>query len=151
MRKNIICIVLFFLIVILINNTFSYATEKINYNQGDKEKVIEITKVAEDRKQTIDQTIQGADDFISGADTSNTIDEKALKENIDLIYNILLGIGMIVAVACGIALGIKFMYGSLESQAEVKEKLIPYVIGCFVIFGAFGIWKIVINVMQTFN
>ena len=35
--------------------------------------------------------------------------------------------------------------------AQVKENLIPYVIGCVIIFGAFGIWKIVLTVLQSFQ
>ncbi len=31
--------------------------------------------------------------------------------------------------------------GSVEAKAQIKEKLIPYVVGCAIMFGAFGIWK----------
>ena len=42
-------------------------------------------------------------------------------------------------------LGIKFMIGSAEEKAQIKDALIPFVIGCIVIFGAFGIWKIFVT------
>lgn len=100
-------------------------------------------KVTEDRKQTIDGLISGADNFINSADTNNTIDKGSLKSTIDLIYNILLAIGLIVAVTAGAVLGVQFMTASADGKAEVKEKLIPYTVGCTVIFGAFGIWKLV--------
>ena len=99
---------------------------------------------------TIDGVIGAADDFISGAKTDNTIEQKGLQNTIDLIYNILLAIGMVVAVVAGIVLGIQFMTASTEGKAEVKEKLIPYVVGCVVIFGAFGIWKLVMVLIGTF-
>ena len=99
---------------------------------------------------TIDGVIGAADDFISGAKTDNTIEQKGLQNTIDLIYNILLAIGMVVAVVEGIVLGIQFMTASTEGKAEVKEKLIPYVVGCVVIFGAFGIWKLVMVLIGTF-
>ena len=95
---------------------------------------------------TIDGVIGAADDFISGAKTDNTIEQKGLQNTIDLIYNILLAIGMVVAVVAGIV----FMTASTEGKAEVKEKLIPYVVGCVVIFGAFGIWKLVMVLIGTF-
>lgn len=63
-----------------------------------------------------------------------------------MIYNILLIIGMAVAVVIASILGIKFMIGSMEEKAQIKESLIPFIIGCIVVFGAFGIWKIFINI-----
>ena len=91
----------------------------------------------------IDGVISGADNFINSADTNNTIEQGSLKSTIDLIYNILLAIGLIVAVTAGAVLGVQFMMASADGKAEVKEKLIPYTVGCTVIFGAFGIWKLV--------
>ena len=54
---------------------------------------------------------------------------------------------MVLSVIVGIALGIIYMMSSAVNKAEVKEKLIPFLIGSFVIFGAFGIWKIAINTL----
>lgn len=48
----------------------------------------------------------------------------------------------------GIIIGIQFMVASAEDKAKVKEALVPYVIGCIVIFGAFTIWSTVVNIMQ---
>ena len=100
---------------------------------------------------SIDATIQGAQDFIDSADTTGTIDEAAVQRNVGFIYNIFFACGMVIAVVCGVCLGIKFMVSSTEGKAEVKELLLPYIIGCVIIFGAFGIWKIVITVMEAFN
>ena len=40
------------------------------------------------------------------------------------------------------------MTQSVEEQAKVKETLIIYAVGCIVTFGAFGIWKMVIEIMK---
>ena len=37
------------------------------------------------------------------------------------------------------------MLSEAEGQAKVKEMLIPFVIGCIVVFGGFGIWKIALS------
>ena len=37
------------------------------------------------------------------------------------------------------------MLGSIEEKANIKESLIPFVIGCIVVFGAFGIWRIFVS------
>ena len=67
----------------------------------------------------------------------------------DTLYNILFTIGVVVAAIFGIIIGIQFVTGSVEQKAKVKETLIPYFVGCFVIFGAFGIWKLVITILRV--
>ena len=97
--------------------------------------------------RSIDEIVEGADNFIDNAKTSKTIDEGSLQDSIDITYNVFLAIGLIAAVVAGLILGIQFMMGATEEKANVKEKLIPYTVGCVVIFGAFGIWKIVITLL----
>ena len=97
----------------------------------------------------LDGIMGGADNFIEKGKTgTNTIDQKQLQDTSDLIYNILLGISMVLAVIVGMILGIKYMMSSTEEKAEIKETLIPYVVACVITFGAFTIWKIVINIIQ---
>ncbi len=81
-----------------------------------------------------------------GDDISETLETGKLEGTSDYIYNILLGIGIMVAVIIGMILGIQFMAASAGEKAKVKEALIPYVIGCIVVFGSFTIWKIVVNI-----
>ena len=40
------------------------------------------------------------------------------------------------------------MMGSASQKAETKELIIPYIVGCVVVFGAFIIWKIVIELFN---
>lgn len=97
---------------------------------------------------SIMDSMSGADSFISAGQNSNMIvvDKAELKGASDSIFNILLLAGMIIAVILSSILGIKFMMGSVEEKAQVKETLIPFVIGCIVIFGAFTIWKIFVTI-----
>ena len=98
----------------------------------------------------IGDVIGGADSFISkgqkGADSTISSDEIQTTSN--LIYNVLLIVGVCIAVIIGVILGIQFITGSVEQKSKVKETLIPYVTGCIVIFGAFGIWKLVITILR---
>ena len=91
--------------------------------------------------------ITGGDDFINAGKGDNTtsIDYGKLQNTSNEIYN-LLTCAVIVAVIISAILGIKFMLGSMEEKAQIKEALIPFVIGCIVAFGAFGIWKIFITI-----
>lgn len=91
--------------------------------------------------------IKGGDSFLSSGKTSDIIvNESKLKGSSEIIYNILLIFGMCIAVVISAILGIKFMIGSVEEKAEIKDSLIPFIIGCIVVFGAFGIWKIFVTI-----
>ena len=94
----------------------------------------------------ISTIISDGDGFLSASDgESDTIDTTQLGKTNTSIYNILLGIGITIAVVVGAVLGIQFIFQSAEGKAKISEALIPYIVGCFVVFGAFGIWKIAIN------
>ena len=67
------------------------------------------------------------------------------------ILGVLQTVGVILAVIILVVLGIKYMFGSIEEQVKVKETLFPYLIGCIVVFSAFAIWKIVVNVLSKIS
>ncbi len=92
---------------------------------------------------TIDGYMNDGKDFISGGEKNSSINQGQLQKTSNILYNIFLGAGIIIAILVGMFLGIKYMMGSIEEKAELKETLIAYVVGCIVIFGAFGIWKLV--------
>ena len=97
---------------------------------------------------TISNIIQGADGFITNGSSTDVIATDKLKSASDIIYNILLILGTIIAVIVGVVLGIQFIMGSVEQKAKVKDSLIPFIVGCVVIFGAFEIWKLVITILR---
>lgn len=81
--------------------------------------------------------------------SNNIIEDTEVDQEFNRIYNILFGIGIALSVIIGAVLGIKFMLGTVEEQAKVKEMLMPYIVGCIVIFGAFGIWRLAINIFSN--
>lgn len=81
-------------------------------------------------------------------DENNYVNEKSLKDASSNIYNTFYVIGMILMAIVGIVLGMQFISSGVEGKAQVKEALIAYVIGCIVIFGAYGIWKLSIGVFK---
>ena len=99
----------------------------------------------------ISDVITGGDNFLkAGEGQSVGIDETKLQNTSDIIYNILLILGMCIAVITSGILGIKFMIGSAEEKAQIKDALIPFVIGCVVVFGAFAFWKIFVIIGNDF-
>lgn len=121
-KKRMIIINIILLITIIFSNTNVYAT-------------------------TMGEIIDDADGFLrQGNSVASTIDKTKLNDTSNTIYNILLTIAIVLAVIIGMIIGIQFMLGSVEEQAKVKETLVPYIVGVFVVFAAFGIWKIVVNI-----
>ena len=105
------------------------------------------TKVGDTSTGTTDEAMQNADNFIDSG-SNDKINSASLQDLSNSIYNIALIAGIVIAVLVGAILGIKFMTGSVEEKADVKKLLIPYVVGCVVIFGAFGIWKLVVTILS---
>lgn len=79
----------------------------------------------------------------------NVISGRQVRNQVNIIYNILFALGVVLSVIIAAALGIKFMLGSVEEKAEIKKAILPYVAGCIVMFGAFGIWKLMINLISS--
>ena len=100
----------------------------------------------------LSEVISGGDAFIEmgkeASEQNEVINGQTLKEASNSIYNTLFLIGIVVAVIVGMILGIQFITGSVEQKSKIKEAIIPYVVGCVVIFGAFGIWKLVITILR---
>lgn len=71
------------------------------------------------------------------------------RQGVDKIYYTFLTISIVVAVLIGVIMAIQFMTSGASGQAKVKEKLVPYAVGAFVVFGAFAIWKIVYDILNN--
>jgi len=96
---------------------------------------------------TGDELVSEADSFIQKG-SEGTFDTTILKPGISNLFNIALTIAIAIASVLAAVLGIKFLVGSVEEQAEVKKALLPLLAGCIVAFGAFGIWKIVLTFIE---
>lgn len=128
MKKKIRCILLILITIILLQHTLL---------------------ITQSNAGTIDDIFKQGQDFIDKSEDGITVDETKLKNANDIIFNILYYGGMGIAVIFGAVIGIKFMMASVEEKAKIKETMLPYVIGCVVVFGAFTIWKIVVEALGT--
>ena len=79
-----------------------------------------------------------------GKDANTMINRDKLRDTSNKIFGALFIVGVVITVGIGGVLGIRFMMASAEEKAEIKQALVPYIIGCIVIYGAFGIWKLIV-------
>lgn len=94
----------------------------------------------------VSDMFQSADDFLAaGSSPTTVIDEKKLQSTSGTIYKWLMTIAICVAVIIGAVIGVQFIVGSVEGKAKIQEALVPYIVGCVVIFGSFFIWKTLVN------
>lgn len=96
---------------------------------------------------SLDDMMNDADTFINSGGTLQ-YKQSALQEFSANFYNIMLTVGVAIAVIVGGVLGIKFMTSSVEGKADVKKMLIAYAVGCVIVFGGFGIWKLVVTILE---
>ena len=83
-----------------------------------------------------------------GKPIEETINRTELNKTAAFIFNLLKAIGIVILLALGIVLGIKFMVASADNKAKIKEALIAYSVSCLVFFSAYRIWAIAVNVSQ---
>ncbi len=123
--SKIITFILIMLCILVLNNNIIYASSLSN-------------------------AVEGAQGFIDAGveDESPAISDETLQNMSNSLYNAILVVATIIAIIVGLFIGLKFITGSISEKVEVKKMLIPYIAGCIVIFGAFGIWKIVVNILS---
>lgn len=96
----------------------------------------------------IGNVVRGAQDFLDEGE--EMVADEAMQVFSSSLVNLFMAAGTVIAVIVISILGIKYMMGSVEEKAEIKETLIPFIAGCVVIFGAFTIWKIAIIIGSDF-
>ena len=98
---------------------------------------------------TFGDIMKQGDNFIASNDSNiKTLKDDGITNLSNTLYNILLIIAIIAAFIVGGILGIKFITEGVEGKADVKALLLPYFIGCIIIFGAFTIWKLVVLTLK---
>lgn len=129
MRKILFTIVLLFLIVAIVLPNFSYAFKREGLSDL-KDTEIDLSK---------------AKDY-PNADPG--LEPSATKGVFEKIGGIFLYGAIAVAVVWGAILGAKFITGTVDEKATIKDNLVPYFIGVIVAFGAYGIWTAIINILS---
>lgn len=100
---------------------------------------------------SLDGIIDAGNSFLNipkedGMPSVERLDEGGLKTISKTVSGVLLTIAIGVTVISAVVMGINFTIQSVEDKAKIKESMIPWIIGIFVSFGAYGIWNITMKV-----
>ena len=88
----------------------------------------------------INVTPVNAEDInISGFKPTSSATGDKVKDGSNVVIGIIQAIGITAAVIMLIMVAIKYLSEGAEGKAEIKKKLIPYVIGAVLLFAATGI------------
>ena len=109
LSKIIIIFTFFSIVFYIFNNNYTYA-EEFNVDVY-KPNTTKIDQKGESKIQDVGQSIVGAVRIL----------------------------GSFMSVFALIIIGIKYMTGSIEEKAEYKKTLLPYFIGCIMVFGIINI------------
>ena len=82
-------------------------------------------------------------DSITGGTASGTVTKTASS-----IWNTVLILFQILAIAAIIIAGIRYMFASADSKADIKKQLVPLVVGAVLVFGATTIIQVIVNVTE---
>ena len=100
---------------------------------------------------TLKEMQEKTEEFLTtGKEESGSIETDGIFDDLVGMGSILTTIGAGVMVAVTLYMGIRFITATPEAQAKLKQQLIGLVVAGFVIFGAYFIWKIVINIVEKF-
>lgn len=134
--------------VILIITTMEMLSANVTKAQANEVTANNSQIIIAEDNVTLNKVKGDAENFLTvGNDVEKGLlkadDERAAVNN---LYNICLAIGTVVAVVTWAVMGVRFITQGINGKAKIKELLIPVAVGTAVLFGALGIWKIVLNI-----
>lgn len=102
---------------------------------------------------SVDSIFDAGKNFIlAGSDSNATgIQDEELKDISDTVSSVLLTIALAVTFISIAVMGVNFAIQTVDEKAKIKESMIPWIIGIFVSFGAYGIWKLVMQIFYSMN
>lgn len=133
--KSKIIIMFIFMMCIICLNSHTVWAESATSDTGDG-----LLKQMQSDIDEFKKAGQGKSDFEVGDVTKNFVS----------LAQILTMIGAGVMVGITTYMGIKYLTSGPDAQAKLKTQLVGVLVSGMVIFGAYFIWKTVVNIVSTF-
>lgn len=72
----------------------------------------------------------------------------SMESKVENILGIIRTVGVVTSVVMLMAIGIKYMLGSIEEKAEYKKTMIPYLVGAVMVFAIPQLVQIIYNIVS---
>lgn len=154
-------IIVFMYLLILLIFLFNFKSLAVNIETNDKIlktetiaiEAIKKDSYSENAEFSVGGIINSVREFFSrGSSNTTGIDAQEIRSNfivqIQPIVDALFTIGIGVALGVSIVLGVQYMAGDAKKKAELKDKLLGFVIGIFILGSAFTIWSITVRILS---
>lgn len=126
----------------------NYSDSKTNSNIDNEIKLLEITN-----QESKDFFGKGSDwykNMISENKNDTTIGNSGMDEVIKIFVDMINVVGTTLIALATIFLGVKYMFGSVDNKASVKESLSSLLVACVFFFGWSSIRRLLITDDNTF-
>ncbi len=88
-----------------------------------------------------------AENFLQTGKNNQKIDATTAKTKILQIANMLVAIATVVFLIVGGIMGVQYMLDGANERAQLKQKLIWFVIAVAIVYGSAGIFNIAVSIM----
>jgi len=85
-------------------------------------------------------------EFINKGQLEEKINSSQAESDLSFVANILFSAGFLTLVITGMIMGVKYMISGADERANMKQRLVWWVIAAVLIFGTISIYNIVANV-----
>jgi len=93
----------------------------------------------------LDDPVSNPDDYDPGAITGY----QKVFDIADVIISIIKWVGATISVIILMILGFKFLTGSIEEKAEYKKTMIPYIVGCILLFAGSFVLQLIYDLVTV--
>lgn len=76
--------------------------------------------------QAFGNAVDEADQFVKNGGGTDILNPQGVYDTLNLVYGILVGVAIAIAVIRGIIIGMQIIFGSLQDRADAKALIIPY-------------------------
>lgn len=134
------------------SNVYAVQTRDEGYSQDGADKLkeqIDYDKAEQRGELSSSKILSEGKDFIDKGSSETPIQWSEIKKNILPIAHMLVGIATVVFVIVGMIMGIKYMISGADERAGIKQKLIWLIVSMVLVYGATGIYNLVVDIMQN--
>ena len=129
------------IVIALISMCFSTKVQAAELNVAEPLKVV----------GSLSEIIGAGKEFISQGQSGpgNVKTSEQFAEELAPIGSIIAGVGIVIFMGVLAVMAIKWIVAKPDDKAKLKQAFVGYVIAAFVFFGAVGIWRLAITIIQS--